>query len=168
MPGNIIYVMGVSGSGKTTIGKALAERLGIPFFDADDFHPETNVAKMKAGLALTDQDREGWLTEINRAARRESKQSGAVFACSALKEKYREVLAAGLAGVKWIFLCGDFEMISQRMKARTDHYMPQSLLTSQFEILEEPAHAIKIDVTRKPEDIVSELLLRLDLPVQDP
>src|SRR5688572_29482689 len=139
----VIFIMGVSGSGKTTIGLQLSEVTGIPFFDADDFHPAANKEKMKSGHPLTDEDRKDWLERINELAREQSMSSGAIIACSALKEKYRETLADGInVPVHWVFLQGSFELVQERLKARKDHFMPASLLQSQFETLEPPHHAI--------------------------
>jgi carbohydrate kinase (thermoresistant glucokinase family) len=159
MPGSIIYIMGVSGSGKTTIGMELSHRTHLPFFDADDFHPESNKEKMKAGQPLTDEDRQGWLLRLNELAQQ---QAGAIIACSALKEKYRKLLAGNISvPVHWIFLQGDYSLISERMQKRKDHYMPASLLRSQFETLEPPADAMVVDVKNDPGDIVGMILQRL-------
>lgn len=156
--------MGVSGSGKTTIGTELSRRTGIPFFDADDFHPIANKEKMKAGQPLTDEDRQGWLLRLNELARGQSTQQGAIIACSALKEKYRKVLEDNITTpVHWIFLEGDYSLISERMQHRKDHYMPASLLRSQFEALEPPADALVIDIENSPEKIVETILQRLHL-----
>ena len=113
--------MGVSGSGKTTIGKLLSQKTGIPFFDGDDFHSAANKEKMKAGNPLTDADRLGWLQVLNRQAKEESVKGGAIIACSALKEKYRKLLSENLENPAWVFLNGSFELISLRMKNRTGH-----------------------------------------------
>ena len=139
--------MGVSGCGKSTVGKALAERLHATFLDADDFHPAANVEKMRAGTPLNDEDRTLWLATLNRELRERS-QGGerVVLACSALKLRYREAIGARLAHADWIFLDGSFEVIAERMRARANHYMPESLLRSQFEALERPDNAIHISV----------------------
>lgn len=143
----IYYVMGVSGSGKTTLGKALAQWLAIPFFDGDDFHPDENIAKMSRGIPLNDADREGWLHRLNALAR-EHTAHGAVIACSALKEHYRDLLARGVERqVVWIFLRGTYDEIAERMEKRKGHYMPPSLLRSQFEALQPPDRAIEIAVS---------------------
>ena len=142
-----IIIMGVSGCGKTTVGKALAERLNATFLDADDFHPAANVEKMRAGTPLIDEDRAPWLATLNQALReRSSGNQRAVLACSALKLRYREMIGAQLAHVDWIFLDGSFEAIAERIRARANHYMPESLLRSQFEALERPENAIQISI----------------------
>jgi len=158
----VIYVTGVSGSGKTTIGKLLSLKTALPFFDADDFHPAANKEKMKAGHALTDDDRAQWLQRLNSLAVEQSKLKGAVIACSALKEKYRTVLAKGIAKPVWIFLNGEYDLIRQRMKQR-DHYMPVALLRSQFEDLEVPSSAFTVDIKNDPGKIVDLILEYLKL-----
>jgi 6-phosphogluconate dehydrogenase len=160
----IYYIMGVSGSGKTTIGKSLSAHLNIPFFDADDFHSEANVAKMAAGLPLNDDDRIGWLTSLNTKAKDQAKSNeGAIIACSALKEKYRDILAEGIdSQTHWIHLDGDFELIFERMKQRINHYMPVNLLKSQFETLEKPNYGIHISINQTPEEILAEILKEIE------
>lgn len=147
---NPIVVMGVSGCGKTTLGTALAERLNATFLDADDFHPPANVAKMRAGTPLTDDDRAPWLAALSRELReRGERGEGVVLACSALKRRYREIIGAQLAQlahIDWIFLDGSFDVIAERMRARANHYMPESLLRSQFDALERPDNAIQISI----------------------
>jgi len=139
--------MGVSGCGKSTLGKALAERLDATFLDADDFHPLANVEKMRAGTPLNDEDRAPWLAALNLALReRGQRGEGVVLACSALKRRYRETIGAHLAHIDWIFLDGSFDVIAGRMRARANHYMPESLLRSQFEALERPEIAIQISI----------------------
>src|SRR5664279_5182023 len=134
----IVLMMGVCGSGKTTTGKALAESLGWPFFDGDDFHPESNVAKMAAGQPLTDADRWPWIERIAEAMRGVLDRGGnAVFACSALKSAYRQRMQR-VGDVRVVFLHGDAETIGPRLAARTQHFMPASLLPSQFAALEVP------------------------------
>ncbi|HEY2722320.1 MAG TPA: gluconokinase [Chitinophagaceae bacterium] len=151
----IIYIMGVSGSGKTTIGKKLSQSTGIPFFDGDDFHSEANKEKMRAGHPLTDEDRAGWLTRINELAKEQMKKNGAIIACSALKEKYRTILSAGITvPLYWVFLQGSYAAIEKRMEERRGHYMKSKMLASQFETLEIPANAITIDISKSPDEIV--------------
>jgi carbohydrate kinase (thermoresistant glucokinase family) len=158
----IIFLMGVSGSGKSTLGSRLADRLGIPFADGDDFHPEANVRKMSAGIPLEDTDRWPWLEAINRYARQESEKQGAVIACSALKESYRRRLSAGLEGpVYWFYLAGSFALIRDRLAARAGHFMPAGLLRSQFDTLEEPHEAIRLDIAQSPETLLQDILNHL-------
>ena len=154
--------MGVSGSGKTTIGLKLSDRTGIPFFDADDFHPLANKKKMKAGHPLDDADRQGWLESLNELAKKHATGKGAIIACSALKEKYREILANGIVvPVYWVLLEGDFDSIQDRLQARKDHFMPPELLQSQFETLELPTRAIIPDIRKNPDEIVGDILQNL-------
>jgi carbohydrate kinase (thermoresistant glucokinase family) len=161
MQQRIIYIMGVSGCGKTTVGELLSEKTGIPFFDADDFHTAANKEKMKSGQPLTDEDRKGWLQKLNALALVHAALKGAVIACSALKDKYRNILQNGIANTEWIFLQGDYEMIYERIKKREGHYMPANLLISQFESLEIPDAALTISVEKKPEEIVDIILQEL-------
>lgn len=147
-----IIVMGVSGCGKTTVGRALAERLNATFLDADDFHPAGNVLKMQAGTALTDEDRAPWLSLLNADLRARSEQGeSVVLACSALKANYRGAISAGLPPLHWVFLDGSFEMIAARLRERANHYMPESLLRSQFDTLERPDNALCISMELSPE-----------------
>jgi len=142
----IVVVMGVCGCGKTTVGQALAESLGWPFHDADDFHPPANVAKMAAGVPLTDDDRWPWLDRIVDEMRRALAGNGhAVIACSALRETYRARLAQA-GDVRFVHLAGDYGTIAERLASRSHRYMPATLLDSQFAALEPPADAITIDV----------------------
>jgi gluconokinase len=153
----IVVVMGVTGVGKTTIGRLVAQDLGWAFLDADDFHPPANVAKMRSGVPLTDADREPWLTALRaeidaRLARGES----AVFACSALKQSYRDRLHAN-AAVCFVHLRGDAALIRARLLARSGHYMDPGLLVSQFAALEEPTGVIVVDVSATPREIASRI-----------
>jgi gluconokinase len=158
----IVVVMGVSGAGKTTIGKLLAGRLGFVFLEGDDWHPEQNVAKMAAGTPLTDEDRRPWLARLNALLReREARGESVVLACSALKEAYRESLSRGLDDWRLVYLEGGCELIRSRLEGRRHRYMPASLLESQFAALEPPAHAIKADVTEPPESCVSAIVAAL-------
>ena len=156
----IIIVMGVSGSGKSTIGKLLADKLNLPFYDADDFHPISNIQKMKSGIALEDADRKPWLELLNEKLRKWS-DSGAVLACSALKESYREILTKGLPSAKWVYLFGTADMIASRIVRRRGHYMPPALLESQLKTLEEPEYGIKVDVSSNTEEIVTKIIKEL-------
>jgi carbohydrate kinase (thermoresistant glucokinase family) len=162
MQSPVIYIMGVSGSGKTTIGKLLSAATGIPFFDADDLHSPANKEKMKAGIPLNDEDRQSWLQQLNQLALKQQRSAGAIIACSALKEKYRNILKEGICISHWIFLHGSFELIYERMKRR-DHFMPPDMLSSQFEILEIPADALSIDITNSPREIVN--IIRKNLKI---
>jgi gluconokinase len=154
----IVVVMGVSGCGKSTIGEMLADRLGYPFLDADEFHPPANVAKMAAGTPLTDADRRPWLELLNGKLRG---MDNAVLACSALKDSYRRVLTQGIADCRIVHLRGDKDLIRARLAERKHRYMPASLLDSQFAALEPPASALAVDIAQPParcvEDIVTAL-----------
>jgi carbohydrate kinase (thermoresistant glucokinase family) len=150
--------MGVSGSGKTTIGEALARRLGCRFIDADDYHPAANVAKMAAGQALEDEDRWPWLDRLNAILRRED---NAILACSALKERYRQRLSQDVPALAWIYLKGEFDLIRSRLGERRHRYMPASLLESQFATLEPPSDAITVDVSGSVEDCITAIAAEL-------
>lgn len=150
----IVVVMGVSGSGKTTVGKLLAESLQWNFRDADDFHPPENVEKMSRGIPLEDSDRLPWLLTLQSAIDewlREGKNT--VLACSALKDSYRQMLQRDRDRVKLVYLKGSFDLISQRLNQRQQHYMKVDLLKSQFDALEEPQESILIDISQPPEAI---------------
>ncbi|WP_298778448.1 NADP-dependent phosphogluconate dehydrogenase [uncultured Polaribacter sp.] len=147
--------MGVSGVGKSTIGNLLSKKLNIPFFDGDDFHPEENVLKMSKGKALNDSDRLGWLKVLNNLAIEKLKETGCVIVCSALKQSYRNILSTNInQSVKWVYLSGSFEIIEERINNREGHFMSSALLKSQFDILEEPKNAIKIDINLTPNEII--------------
>lgn len=148
----LIVIMGVSGSGKSTIAKLLAQECSIPYFDADDFHPKSNIDKMSGGEALNDEDRAPWLEKLHQLLQNQSHTEGAILACSALKEKYRTALAKQLA-VTWVYLKGEADTILGRMKAR-QHFMPESLLNSQFKDLEEPRYGITVPIEKKPDQII--------------
>ena len=157
--GNVYIVMGVSGCGKSTIGKMLSERLEIPFYDADDFHPQVNIDKMASGHPLQDEDRWPWLEAIAVEIIKWSSSKGAVLACSALKEVYRERLFSKSAFAKakqhFIYLDADFETISSRLASRKNHFFDPALLQSQFDTLEVPSYGIHIDVTLEKEAITN-------------
>ena len=155
----IIIVFGVSGSGKTTVGRALAERLGCEFADADDFHSAENVEKMRSGIPLDDDDRAGWLSDLRELIdERFSAGTDLVLACSALKQKYRDYLSEN-SEVRFVYLRGTFETISRRLIERPNHFMNPSLLRSQFDALEEPTDAgSTFDVELNVEEIVERVV----------
>ncbi|MBI2255627.1 MAG: AAA family ATPase [Proteobacteria bacterium] len=159
----IVLVMGVSGSGKSTIGAALAAALGADFLEADSFHSPANIAKMKSGIPLEDADRWPWLDAIGGALDRSVMENrSVVLACSALKASYRErLLPIGRRQGRVVFLKGDAGLIGGRLSGRTGHYMPPALLPSQFATLEAPDEAIIIDIAQEPEEILEEILARL-------
>lgn len=160
-----IVVMGVSGAGKSTVGTLLAERLGWPFEDGDAFHPPQNVEKMRTGTPLTDEDRWPWLAAIAaRIARARAEGTGVVIACSALKRAYRDVLRDGQADVRFLHLTGEPAVIMARQAARQGHYMPASLVASQFAALEPPeteADVIDLDVEPDPPAILAKAIAAL-------
>lgn len=153
--GRSVVIMGVSGSGKTTLAVRLSRAIDADFYDADDYHDTANVAKMREGVALTDEDRAPWLARLNALLRERAAMGKAtVLACSALKQRYRDVLLNDVPDARLILLDGDFETIAARMRERsaaTGHYMPEALLQSQFDALEPPLDAIVIDVKLSPE-----------------
>ena len=152
--------MGVSGSGKSTIGQNLAAALGLGFSDADEFHSPASIEKMKSGVALTDADREPWL-RVTKAAIDERKGTGHVFACSALKARDRELLWGGDPQVRFVYLRGDPNLIGQRLSRRVDHFFNRVLLPSQFEALEEPHDALTVDIAQTPDALVSDIVTAL-------
>lgn len=161
----IVVVMGVSGSGKTTVAKLLADALECPFLEGDSLHPTANVEKMRSGTPLTDADRLPWLSRIAEEidSWRRCEQSG-VVTCSALKRRYRDVLIGVRADVALTYLKGSRELIQRRMTARHEHFMPVALLDSQFATLEEPTpeeHPIVVDVGGAPPEIVAEIVRQL-------
>lgn len=158
----IYIVMGVSGSGKTLIGQKLADELGLAFYDADDFHPIENIRKMESGKPLNDEDRLPWLQKIRRTMMQWEQTGGAVLACSALKKSYRAILNPSVIPTCFIYLKGSKEVIAERMNKRSDHFMPESLLDSQFRALEVPQNAITVDIDRTPADIVKEIIGQLN------
>ncbi len=162
----IVIVFGVSGAGKTTIAKLLAEQLGWEFYEADDFHPRANIEKMRSGRPLTDEDRWPWLERLReQIARSLAAKENAVLACSALKRAYRERLRVN-DDVKFVFLRGDYVLIENQLRRRRGHFMNPALLKSQFADLEEPEpdeHVLTIKLGRTPEELVEEIKTKLDL-----
>jgi gluconokinase len=157
----ILIITGVAGAGKTTIGKILAKKLGWKFYDADDFHPQSNIEKMKRGVSLTDEDRRPWLEALRRLM--VGRVSPVVIACSALKQSYRDYLQKGRGDVKFVFLKGDKELIRERLEERTGHYAKADLLEGQFEALEEPENALTEDVSQDAEAIADDIIRELKL-----
>lgn len=157
-----IIVMGVAGSGKTTVGKSLAKHLGWDFYDADDFHPPENIAKMTNGAPLNDADRSPWLASLHTLIFSSLKQDRpGVLACSALKESYRQQMLEGIDGAQIVFLKGGYDLIWSRLSIRKHHYMKPQMLESQFETLEEPTCALTVDISKSVQDIVEEILTGL-------
>jgi gluconokinase len=160
----VIVLMGVAGSGKTTVGRILAADLGWPFRDADEFHPPANVDKMSHGIPLTDRDREPWLAAIRRYIDETLARDGrAVVTCSALKEHYRQTIVPDRGQVKLVYLAGNFSLIAERLRAREAHFMKAEMLTSQFADLEPPRDALTVDVAQSPEAIVTQIRKALGL-----
>lgn len=162
----VLVIMGVSGSGKTTVGKGLAERLGWPFFEGDDYHPEANLQKMEQGDSLTDEERRPWLENLRDVIDRlvEEGRSG-VITCSALKESYRRVLREGREDrVRFVYLEGSYALIHERMEQRKGHFFDAGLLESQFEALEPPEQALTVRIDQPPGQILDDVARRLDLP----
>ena len=164
MKTRFVIVMGVSGSGKTSVGRSLAEKLGWDFYDADDFHPPANVAKMASGTPLDDSDRAPWLAALHdRISSSLKADQPGVLACSALKQRYRRQLLDGNQGVQVVYLKGSYELIWSRMEKRTDHYMKPHMLKSQFDALEDPAYAFTIDSAMSLVVIVQEISSSLSI-----
>ena len=162
MNSDIFVVMGVSGCGKSTVGAQLAEALKLPFLEGDVLHPERNVARMAAGVPLSDEDREGWLLALaDRLRQAHAAGQGLVLSCSALKRAYRDILRSGAPGLRFVYLHGEYQLLATRMAARTGHYMPLSLLDSQLATLEPPdsdENFLGFGVAERPEDIVAAVL----------
>jgi carbohydrate kinase (thermoresistant glucokinase family) len=157
--------MGVSGSGKTTIGQHLAQRLGWRFIEGDDFHPAENREKMSAGIPLEDKDRQPWLDELEKAITQTIESGGnAVLASSALKRHYRDQLQVSRKQVLLVYLCGSYELILERLKQRIGHFMKPDMLRSQFEDLERPTDTLVIDIQQPPNNIVDSIIDQLSLP----
>jgi gluconokinase len=164
---SVIVVMGVSGAGKSTIAAMLAHRLGWSYEDADWFHPPSNVEKMHSGQPLTDDDRLPWLDGIAAWIRATREQRGhGVIACSALKRAYRDILVAGRSDVRIVYLKGDRNLIARRFSLRQEHFMPASLIDSQFAALEEPAedeHAVVVSIDAGPRAVVEAAIMKLGI-----
>ena len=149
--------MGVSGSGKTTMAQVLANAIGGDWLDADDFHPAENKARMAAGIPLTDDDRRPWLDRLHAELRTAANKDKPLFlACSALKQKYRDRLTAGLPQARYIYLQGSLELIRSRLAHRRNHFMPAGLLESQFADLEEPGDAIVLDISKTEDQLLED------------
>jgi gluconokinase len=166
----IVIFFGVSGAGKTTIGKLLGEELGWRFYEADDFHPLANIDKMGRGIPLTDEDRRPWLDRLRELIKKcVEAGENAVLACSALKRAYREHLCIS-GEVKFVFLRGDYALIAKQLRRRPGHFMNPALLRSQFDDLEEPKpdeHALTIELGRTPHELVDEIKTKLRLARKD-
>ena len=159
----IFIISGVAGSGKTTVGKLLSEKLRLSFYDADDYHPKKNIEKMKSGTALNDQDRVSWLRQLSLRIIEWEADGGAVLACSALKEFYRQVLVPiPPEKITWIILHGPKELIEERMKKREDHFFNSKLIDSQFEIFEIPNYGWHFNIEESSEYIVSRVAEKYD------
>jgi gluconokinase len=155
----VVIVMGVAGCGKTTVGKSLAKHLGWDFYDADNFHPAENIAKMINGIPLNDADRSPWLASLRILIFSSLIQNRpSVLACSALKESYRQQMLAGNDDAQIVFLKGNYDLIWSRLSMRKDHYMKPQMLQSQLETLEEPTNALTVDISKSVNDIVQEIL----------
>jgi len=158
----IIIVMGVSGSGKTTVGKALASALETPFYDADDFHQKKNIAKMEQGIPLQDLDRKSWLETLSKNLTQWEAATGAVLACSALKEMYRRALNSGVNNdITWVYLYSRSELIKERMASRKGHYFKPELLDSQLADLEPPQYGWHFNISSSVDHIVKSILDKL-------
>ncbi|MCD0443403.1 gluconokinase [Glycomyces sp. A-F 0318] len=171
MPTTCLVVMGVSGSGKSTIAALLADHLDWPMAEADEFHPESNIAKMESGVPLTDADRGPWLRRLRDwIGERAASGQSTVVTCSALKRAYRDLLREAETRVLFVHLAGSRELIAGRLSGRSGHFMPPSLLDSQFADLEplgEDEDGIAVEVTATPEEITNAVIAALDAPVPD-
>jgi gluconokinase len=164
--GTVTIVMGVSGSGKTTVGKQLAVRLGVPFYDGDDFHSAANVAKMASGTPLTDADRHDWLATLATNIAQWEAAGGAVLACSALKETYRQTLQhLAPQPLQWVFLDGSRELLHSRLQQRHGHYMGAGLLDSQLATLEKPTYGLCLSIENTPDQLVDQVMAHLGDPI---
>lgn len=158
-PYRVLFIMGVSGSGKSAVGQALSARTGIPFYDGDDFHPRVNVEKMRSGRPLDDNDRAGWLDAIRRFVLEKLPESNLIIACSALKESYRLQLMREMESLcDWVVLQGEYDMLYERLSSRQGHFMPPALLQSQLDTLELPEYGLHIEVNQPMEPIVDQII----------
>lgn len=161
---NLYVVMGITGSGKSTVGAALAHRLGVDFVEGDDYHPPENVRRMASGIPLTDDDRAGWLRALaTRIREAEDAGTGLVVTCSALKRSYRDVLRAAAPDLRFVFLDGPRALIAERLAERRGHFMPASLIDSQLATLEAPAsdeHVSTCDIRKSAQEIVDDIVAR--------
>jgi gluconokinase len=159
----VVIVMGVTGAGKTTVGRLLAERSGWEFADADDFHPPSNVEKMRQGIPLNDNDRRPWLEHLrNQVTRWLAGQRNVVLACSALKRSYRQELEVG-PEVRFVYLRGSANLIADRLRSRQGHFAGAQILAGQFADLEEPENALTVEIGATPEQIVAQIRKKLGL-----
>jgi gluconokinase len=154
-------IIGVSGSGKTTVGQALAQKLGWDFFDADDFHPPANIAKMASGIPLSDSDRAPWLAALHDQLSSSLKSNRhPILACSALKENYRTQLLDGIDGIEIIYLKGTYDLIWSRMSTREGHFMRPEMLRTQFAVLEDPEHVFALDISLPVKDMIDKIIAK--------
>ena len=160
----VLILMGPMGSGKTTIGKMLAAKLGWPFYDGDSFHPKENVEKMRAGIALTDEDRRLWLEKLRDNIQSWLKErQDTILACSALKQAYRDILGVDQKTVRTVYLKGSYQLLRKRIEGRQHPYMDKNLLRSQLDTLEEPEEGLRVDISATPEVIVHRIIQTLKL-----
>jgi carbohydrate kinase (thermoresistant glucokinase family) len=160
----VLILMGPMGCGKTTIGNMLAEKLGWSFYDGDDFHPQKNVEKMRAGIPLTDEDRKIWLEILHGNIQRCLKEKvDTILACSALKQAYRDILGVDQNAVRTVYLKGSYELLRKRVEERQHPYMDKNLLRSQLDTLEEPKDGLTVDISATPEIVVSAIIDHLNL-----